>query len=96
MHKSLTRSISLGNNWWGCCAWCSLGVAAIIKGDVVITTSLGAHGEKVDISITDGEVAEEDLLVHFPVSMKQAWDNVIYTCSTMLVFKKVNIHVEKN
>lgn len=73
--------------WWGNCAWCSLGIAALVKEDVTITTSFGAHGDKVDIHIVDGKVVEKDLLVHFPIPMKQAWDNVIYTCSTMLIFK---------
>jgi hypothetical protein len=28
-----------------------------------------------------------DLLVHFPVPMKHAWDNVLFTCSVMLMFR---------
>ena len=73
--------------WWGNCAWCSLGVAALLREDLSITTSLGAHGEKVVINITDGEIDRKDLYIHFPIPMKNAWDNVIYTCSTMLVFE---------
>lgn len=73
--------------WWGNCAWCSLGVAALLKDDAEIISSIGAHGEPVKLHIKDGEVAENELLVHFPVPMKNAWDNVIYTCSTMLLFR---------
>jgi len=73
--------------WWGNCAWCSLGVAALLKEDLTITTNLGAHDEQVVIHIIDGEVQEKELFVHFPIPMKKAWDNVIYTCSNMLVFK---------
>ena len=72
--------------WWGNCAWCSLGVAALLKEDLTITTSFGAHGEQVVIHITNGEIQEKDLYIHFPIPMKEAWDNVIYTCSNMLVF----------
>ncbi len=72
--------------WWGNCAWCSLGVAALLKEDLTITTSLGAHGEQVIIHIEKGEIKEENLFIHFPIPMKNAWDNVIYTCSNMLVF----------
>lgn len=72
--------------WWGNCAWCSLGVAALLGGNgVVIHTSLGAEGQAVAIHIDDGMV-RENLWVHFPIPMAQAWDNVLYTCSTMLVF----------
>jgi len=74
-------------SWWGNCAWCSLGVAALLKEDLTITTRLAAYDEQIIIHITNGEVVEKDLLVHFSVPMANAWDNVIYTCSTMLVFK---------
>jgi hypothetical protein len=78
---------SPGGNWWGNCAWCSLGVAALLNEDLTITTRLAAYDEQVVIHITNGELIEKNLLVHFPVSMAEAWNNVIYTCSTMLVFK---------
>lgn len=74
-------------SWWSNCAWCSLGVAAIINQDVSIVTTIGAHGDRIEITIRDGKVNPEDLLIHFPVPMQNAWDNVIYTCSTMLVFR---------
>lgn len=73
--------------WWGNCAWCSFGVAALLKEDVTITTRLGAYDEQIVIHISNGELLEKDLYVHFPISMKKAWDNVIYTCSNMLVFQ---------
>lgn len=73
-------------SWWGNCAWCSLGVAALVGGDVTITTTLGAHDRQVELHIRDGRVVEEYLFVHFPVPMRRAWDNVLYTCSTMLLF----------
>ena len=73
--------------WWGNCAWCSLGVAALLKEDLTITTTLGAYDEQVVISIVNGEIQQKDLYIHFPIPMKNAWDNVIYTCSTMLVFE---------
>ncbi len=73
-------------SWWGNCAWCSLGVVALADSDAVITTTLGADGPQVDVHVTDGRVVEEGLVVHFPVPMRRAWDNVAYTCSTMLLF----------
>lgn len=73
-------------NSWGNCAWCSLGVAAIIGGDgIEIDTRLGAESQAITIHIDQHRV-REDLYVHFPVPMTKAWDNVIYTCSVMLVF----------
>ena len=74
-------------SWWGNCAWCSLGVAALLKEDLTITTRLGAYDEQIVIHIIDGRLIEKNFLVHFPVPMANAWNNVIYTCSTMLVFR---------
>jgi len=73
--------------WWGNCAWCSLGIAALLNEDVTITTRYAAHDEQVVMHIVSGEVQEKQILIHFPVPMKNAWDNVIYTCSNMLAFK---------
>src|SRR5215216_830187 len=42
--------------WWGNCAWCSLGVAALLDRDVTITTALGANDKQVDVHIKDGRV----------------------------------------
>ncbi len=63
--------------WWGNCAWCSLGVAALLKEDVTITTRFAAYDEQVVIHIKGGEVQEKNLYIHFPIPTKQAWDNVI-------------------
>ena len=73
--------------WWGNCAWCSLGIAALIKEDVKITTMLGAETEQIHLHIVGGELQEKEYFIHFPIPMKKAWDNVIYTCSNMLIFK---------
>lgn len=78
---------SARGQWWGNCAWCSLGIVALIKTDATISTTIGAEGKPIDLHIKDGRFLEEDILIHFPISMKNAWDNVIYTCSNMLVFE---------
>lgn len=73
--------------WWGNCAWCSLGVAALLGQDVIITTTLGANSKQINVHIDEGKLRETNLFVHFPIPMINAWDNVIYTCSTMLLFE---------
>jgi hypothetical protein len=72
--------------WWGNCAWCALGIAALLDADANITTTLGGESEQVVLQIRSGAITPTDLWVHFPIPMTQAWDNVMYTCSTMLVF----------
>lgn len=72
--------------WWGNCAWCSLGVAELAGRSATITTAIGATGRQVTVRINDGEVIDKDYVIHFPVKMVNAWDNVLFTCSMMLLF----------
>lgn len=37
------------------------------------------------VHVDDNHVREQ-LWVHFPIAMVHAWRNVLYTCSTMLIF----------
>ncbi|UXI65879.1 alkylmercury lyase family protein [Tahibacter amnicola] len=73
--------------WWGNCAWCSLGVAHLAGGTATIETRLGAMDAPATIRIEDGNLLDKDYVVHFPIPMRKAWENVIYTCSVMLVFR---------
>lgn len=76
-----------GRSWWGNCAWCSLGVAHLAGGTATIETRLGALEEHATLRIDDGKLLDTDFVVHFPIPMRHAWDNVIYTCSVMLLFR---------
>jgi len=73
--------------WWGSCAWCALGIAVLVAEPCAITTTLGAETEQVRLTVQNGRLDRSDLVVHFPVPLARAWDNVIYTCSTMLLFR---------
>lgn len=78
---------SKNGEWWGNCAWCSLGIAALVADDVKITTTIGAETKQIEINIIKGEIQEKNYFIHFPIPMKNAWDNVMYTCSNMLIFE---------
>lgn len=73
--------------WWGNCAWCSLGVAQLAGGTATIETRIGAIDDPITIRIENGKLIDRDFVVHFPIPMQHAWDNVIYTCSIMLMFR---------
>lgn len=73
--------------WWAPCAWCALGVAALVEGDVSIVTTLGAEGEQVTVAVKSGQVEATGYVVHFPVPMRRVWDDVIYSCTNMLLFE---------
>lgn len=73
--------------WWGNCAWCSLGLAILAGGTAEIVTTLGTSMRQVTIRIENGKVLDKDLFIHFPIPMARAWDNVTFTCSMMLLFE---------
>lgn len=73
--------------WWGNCIWCSLGVAHLAGGTAAIETRLGALDDPITIRIAQGTLLDTDLVVHFPIPMRQAWDNVLYTCAVMVPFR---------
>ena len=73
--------------WWGNCAWCSLGVTELAGGTAAITTSLGAVGRQVTVRIENGSLLDRDYVIHFPIPMAKVWDNVVYSCSMMLLFE---------
>ena len=68
-------------------AWSSLGVAALAGGAATIETRVGALEAPVTIRIEEATLIDSDYVVHFPIPMHRAWDNVIYTCSVMLLFQ---------
>lgn len=76
--------------WWANCAWCAMGVVTLVGGTATVTTTLGAESSQVAVRVRDGVLETRDLLVHFPVPMARAWDNVVYTCSVMLLFESEN------
>lgn len=73
--------------WWGNCAWCSLGIAALLGEEAQIHTRLGGEEEAITVSVEDGQIDAQDLIVHVLLPASQWWDNVIFTCSTMLFFR---------
>ncbi|GAW20931.1 hypothetical protein ANO14919_104440 [Xylariales sp. No.14919] len=73
--------------WWGNCAWCSLGVMKLAGRTSTLKTKIGAIGDEVSVTVENGELLDKDFVIHFPIPMRNAWDNVIYTCSVMLLFR---------
>lgn len=79
--------------YWGMCAWCSLGVAKLLAEAVTITCNLGGETEQVRIVVdAEGRIAQAQahLLVHFPLPLRRAWENVMYFCSTIHVFTSLD------
>lgn len=73
--------------WWAPCLWCAFGIVGLVGSNAAIHTRLGGEAEPITVHITAGEVAEHDLLVHFAVLPRDAWNNVHRFCSTVLAFR---------
>lgn len=73
--------------WWGTCAWCSLGLAHLAGGTATIETKLGGLGDVVVVRMVEGRIVDPGFVVHFPIPMRQPWQNVHYTCAVMLLFR---------
>ena len=63
------------------------GRGAIAGGTATVETRLAAIDDHATIKFADGTLLDTDFVVHFPIPMRNAWDNVIYTCSVQLLFR---------
>jgi hypothetical protein len=73
--------------WWAPCIWCACGVVALAGGNGTIHARLGGEREAVSVEVRDGQVRQSDLLVHFAVPPREAWNNVHHFCATVLPFE---------
>ena len=60
----------------------------LVGGTAILETKTGAIGDSVSVRVENGKLLDRDFVVHFPVPMRQAWDNVLYTCSVQLLFRE--------
>lgn len=74
--------------WWAPCIWCAFGIATLAGGEVSIHSRLGGESTPIEIVAVDGVPAgrDVDLLVHFAIPPRAAWDNVHRFCATVLPF----------
>jgi hypothetical protein len=87
LSPSATWVAGEGRGWWAPCMWCALGVAALAGGRVTIHGRLGGEVDDVDVVVVDGQPAATDLLAHFAVPARDAWNNVHHYCNMVLPFR---------
>jgi hypothetical protein len=85
--------------WWAPCLWCAFGIQALV-GAVDITVRLGGEAETVVVT-ADGDTITVDagagcppidgeLIAHFPLPPRRAWDNVSHFCAQLLPFRSLD------
>jgi hypothetical protein len=74
-------------SWWGNCAWEALGIPATLGCDALIRTTSGACGGELSIDVNAGHPDPRDLVMHVAVPARRWWDDVGFTCGTILFFR---------
>ena len=81
---------SANGGWWAPCIWCAFGVAALAGGCVEIHARLAGETSPLVVQVRDGEPAAADLVVHFAIPPRRAWDNVHQHCGLVLPFRNAD------
>ena len=82
-----------GRIFHGNCIWDALAIPAMLNTDATIAASCGDCQEPMDVSIEDGELVGAELasdgrIVHVAVPAARWWDDVVFTCKTILLFRE--------
>ena len=73
------RVESDGKTYWGICIWDSLGIAAALGRDAVISAPCGDCGEPMRLEVRDDRLARSEGVIHFAVRAHHWWDNIGFT-----------------
>jgi hypothetical protein len=72
--------------WWANCAWCSLAIGAALGEEILVTTSDGGEGDRLEFTVDGRRCSRPDLLMHFPYPPSRWWDNPYCPCGNILFF----------
>jgi hypothetical protein len=73
--------------WWAPCLWCACGIVRLCAPTSRVHARWMGEGEPLVISFVDGApISHPDLLVHFATPPREAWDNVVRWCASVLPF----------
>jgi hypothetical protein len=73
--------------WWAPCIWCALGISVLAAPDATVHVRLGGESKETRIVLCGGELTSANLMVHFSVPARDAWENIIHYCATVLPFE---------
>ena len=87
--------IKAASRWWYAnCAWDALGVCAALHADGRVETSCPDCGETISLRVEAYKPDETSLLLHCLVPARRWWDDIVYTCTTMNLFRSEE-HIER-
>ena len=68
-----------GKTYFANCVWDSLGIPAALHCDADVEALCSQSGKPINLQVRDGQVSESDVLVHFLVSFKNWYDDLVFT-----------------
>jgi Alkylmercury lyase len=68
-----------GKTYYANCAWDMLGIPAALHSDAVIEAVCTESNESVRLEIADGQITNNQLLVHFPLPFARWYDDLLFT-----------------
>jgi hypothetical protein len=78
--------ISGGRAYYANCAWDAFGIAALLPQAARIFTTCADCGGAVERKISNGALADTRGVVHFALPPRRWWDDIGFTCATILLF----------
>jgi len=73
--------------WWAPCMWCALGVAVLAAPEATIHARHGGEAEPAVFTVEAATRISPAAVVHFPIPVRRAWDNVVHWCATVQPFR---------
>ena len=68
-----------GKTYFANCAWDMLGIPALLKCDAVMDAKFTESNEPVQLEVKNGQVTNNELLIHFPVAFSRWYDDLVFT-----------------
>jgi hypothetical protein len=68
-----------GKTYFANCAWDMLGIPAALHSDAVIEAKFTESNEEVQVEIQNGQITNNQLLVHFPLPFARWYDDLVFT-----------------
>ena len=64
---------------FGNCIWDAFGIVAMLQRDGIVETACGCCGLAMTVRIDGGSLHDIDGVVHYAVSARHWWDNIVFT-----------------
>jgi hypothetical protein len=80
------RVESNDRSWWANCAWCALGIPAMLRKSARIFSVCGDCQKPIRWTVESNQVSGTPSIVHFAVGPAYWWDDIAWSCSNILGF----------